>query len=227
MATYREVDWRDLPDTSTPITADRLNYMDRQIGINTTDIGNRVEKSGDIMTGMLLINNLNEFAGVQKIRKIDENNYSISVAIGADRAGKVQYQKNGTTVNGLKLNEDGTIYNEKTGNQLVEVEKVTGTNGTALKYSDGTMICYGAITQTINISTSYEGVYFAGINDVSFPVSFISNPIISVTLFQNNALLSATISSIHTDKFSTYVWKSQSKNNVSVTLHYQAIGRWK
>lgn len=227
MATYREVDWQDLPDTSTPITADRLNYMDRQIGINTTDIGNRVEKSGDTMTGMLLINNLNQFDGVKKIRKIDEDNYSITVAIGADKAGKVQYQKNGTTVNGLKLNEDGTIYNDKTGNQLVEVEKVTGTNGTAIKYSDGTMICYGAITQTINISTSYEGAYFAGINDVSFPVSFNSNPTISVTLFQNNTLLSATISSIHTDKFSTYVWKSQSKNNVSVTLHYQAIGRWK
>lgn len=227
MATYREVDWQDLPDTSTPITADRLNYMDRQIGINTTDIGNRVEKSGDTMTGMLTIDNVNGFDGVKKNRTVDGNAYSIVVGIGADKAGKVQYQKNGTTVNGLKLNEDGTIYNDKTGNQLIEIEKVTGTNGTALKYSDGTMICYGAKTQTINISTSYEGAYFARINDVSFPVSFNSNPTISVTLFQNNALLSATISNINTNKFSTYVWKSQSKNNVSVTLHYQAIGRWK
>ena len=140
---------------------------------------------------------------------------------------QIQYQKNGTKVNGIKLNEDGTIYNDKTGNQLIEVEKVTGTNGTALKYSNGIMICYGTITQTINISTSYEGAFFGGINNTAFPVNFIATPTLKVSLVQNSSLLSATISTLSSSQFSTYIWKTQSKNNVSVTLHYQAIGRWK
>ncbi len=204
-----------------------ISNINNDIAAINTSLNGKVSKSGDTMTGMLTIDNVNSFDGVKKYRTIDGNNYSISVAIGADKAGKVQYQKNGTTVNGLKLNEDGTIYNDKTGNQLIEVEKVTGTNGTALKYSNGIMICYGTITQTINISSLYEGVYFGGINDVSFPVIFTETPTIAISLIQNSSLLSANISVLNSNKFSTYIWKSQSKSNVSVSLKYVAIGSWK
>ena len=35
---YSKVGWKDYPDTSTPITADRLNHMDDQIKNNTDDL---------------------------------------------------------------------------------------------------------------------------------------------------------------------------------------------
>ena len=289
-----------------------ISNINNDIATINTGLNGKVSKSGDTMTGILLINNLNEFDGVKKIRKIDEDNYSITVAIGADKAGKVQYQKNGTTINGIQLKEDGTIWNEKTNKRLLEntiivsaagenlnnyqntglyyfsnspanipvgsngwllviagynantitkqiwlrhgtinsndfeiyvrtysgswgnwnrliteVESGSNSNGSYRKYSDGTMECWGTKTSTINISTSYEGSYFGGINGINFPASFISAPQVTCTLQQGSALLGVNLSGASASGFNVYIWKQQSKNNVSVTLNYRAIGKWK
>lgn len=106
------------------------------------DFSDKVSKSGDEMTGALSISNTSAFEGIIKNRVIDGINYKAILGLGVDKAAKIQLQSGGTLKGGLMINLDGTMYNEKTGNQIVEVEKITNSNGTALKFSDGTMICF-------------------------------------------------------------------------------------
>lgn len=194
--------------------------------LTVEDIEDKVNRIGDTMTGSLHIENMSDFAGIIKTRKIEDTNYSNVLGVGADKAAKMQLQRGGIMIAGIELNEDGTIYNEKTGKQLVEVERVTGTNGTALKYADGTMICYGAISKTVNITTSYEGAYYADVNNNSFPVSFVAAPIVTTNIKYGSGLIASTVSGLSNGTFSVFVWKNQAKSNVSLDIQYIAIGKW-
>lgn len=107
------------------------------------------------------------------------------------------------------------------------IETGSNENGSYIKYFDGTMICYGTVTETINISTLYEGAYFGAITDKSFAQQFITAPVLTLGIKQNNSLLSSTIVNVTNSTFGVYIWKSATKSNVSVTINYQAIGRWK
>ena len=99
---------------------------------------------------------------------------------------------------------------------------------TALKYPDGTLVCYGRKSRTINISSSYEGSYFNSFSMANcFPVEFISTPAVSLGCYQGSALVGCNMSSQQTTGFGCYIWKQQSKNNVAVIVNYIAYGRWK
>lgn len=96
----------------------------------------------------------------------------------------------------------------------------------AWKFSDGNMICFGTKTVSININQTYEGSYFGNSGSVSFAETFTSVPVVNVSLLQNSSLLGYNFSSITTSSFNCYIWKTQSKSNVSVKLNYIAYGKW-
>lgn len=100
-------------------------------------------------------------------------------------------------------------------------------NGKYFKYGDGTLICFGTVQKTLDITTGYQGVYFVSFGDTNFPQTFISTPIVNITVMQPNALISCNLSSKTTSRFGTYIWKNVSGEGVAVTLDYIAIGRWK
>ena len=47
-------------------------------------MGKKVDKTGDTMTGALTINNLNEFDGIKKRRKIGNTTYGAKLGVGAN-----------------------------------------------------------------------------------------------------------------------------------------------
>lgn len=107
------------------------------------------------------------------------------------------------------------------------VETGSNANGNYIKYANGTMICYNNISQTVNITSSYEGEYYVGTGTINYPVSFVAVPTVTVTLAQNSALLRFNFTSLYADRFNGYISKLQSKSNVNVIIQYIAIGRWK
>ena len=131
-----------------------------------------------------------------------------------------------TPINATNLNK---IETELKALDDVAIQEIgSNANGSYIKYANGILICYNNINLTVDITNSYEGEYYAGTGDITFPVSFITNvPALTVTLIQGSALLRYNNTNLYTNKFSGYISKLQSKSNVSITLQYIAIGKWK
>lgn len=129
----------------------------------------------------------------------------------------VQHYLSAEKLNALQNNIESSINGEI----------VVNDKGIAIKYDNGKMICFGKNIQTLNITTAYEGAYFAGIERVVFPVNFKEPPICTVTLQQGSTLIAFNNTEIVKENFGGYVWKVQSKSNVEVSINYIAIGNWK
>ena len=108
------------------------------------------------------------------------------------------------------------------------IENITNSNGTAIKYLDGTMICYGSF----NVNKPWDtwgSMYAIDATDVAtFAQEFYSAPNVSVT--SQNTSTACWIATIYADtsKISkiTYV-RPTSASQSSMGFSYIAIGRWK
>ncbi len=63
------------------------------------------------------------------------------------------------------------------------IEKVSNANGTAIKFSDGTMICFfrkRVTDQPINVT---YGSLYEGVREWNYPVNFISTPTVICSEF--------------------------------------------
>lgn len=124
---------------------------------------------------------------------------------------------------------DNTIQNGKI-NWSGFFEEVSGTYSTAWKFPDGKMIVFGAKYNGYDLNVTYENAYFNSTGDNLknvFAVAFYSAPIVVATLEQNSALLGFNLTGVSTTGFSGYIWKTQAKTGVGVTVRFVAIGRWK
>ena len=107
--------------------------------------------------------------------------------------------------------------------------ETTSSGQTAWKFPDGKMICFGTKTDSYAITGSYEGSYYAGTgSNLSsiFAESFISAPVVTVTVEQNSSLITFDLTSVSTTGFGGWIWGQYSKK-ATVGVHYMAIGRWK
>ena len=83
------------------------------------------------------------------------------------------------------------------------IEKITNDNGTAIKFEDGTMICYGSITTQNNSYVSFN-----------FPKAFISIPSLTLTCVTSD------------DTFvKVAVAKNLEKTGVAVACMYARLGQ--
>lgn len=108
-------------------------------------------------------------------------------------------------------------------------------NGSYIKFSDGTMICYN--TQTFNaIDCSYSwGSIYTNNNDKrnfnNFPETFISAPTVTFKMETGSAdawLFSASTEGGATTTFpgGWQIARATTSSSINVTLSYIAIGKW-
>lgn len=113
-------------------------------------------------------------------------------------------------------------------------EIVTNTNGTAIKYDNGLMICYKELMLTMAVNSAWGSVYESGnISLGNFPVAFISPPIVSVTNAAKtgdgiNGGWVEYIQSVSTTSCGTITMiRPSSANSATFKLNIIAIGMWK
>lgn len=101
------------------------------------------------------------------------------------------------------------------------------------KRSDGTCVCEGQQTRTVNIENIYSGnIYYGDFAAVSFPSGlFTAVPDVRATIQSAPAtVLVATASNSKPSTSSTQTVRLLSggpETSISVTVSYRAVGRWK
>lgn len=131
------------------------------------------------------------------------------------------------TVKNEETTSETDVYSCNYVNNLLEV--VTNNNGTALKYNNGQMICYGNITTTATSGSDYyQFCNRTSAITVQFPVDFISTDDLTVTvtpqLFQ---VFSTTLSAKTTKSFNFNAFYPSTVSFTTLPINYVAIGRWK
>lgn len=120
---------------------------------------------------------------------------------------------------------------DKNGNSLfpIGVEIINNSNGKAIKFPDGTMICTLKISQTIDISQSWNGFYYSHILTLPFVINFVELYSCTRDVFcggRNVWIMSGGFPNINgTGNF--YILCPESATGIGVEIHITAIGRWK
>ena len=116
-------------------------------------------------------------------------------------------------------------------NKLAQIiQSGSNANGSYIKYSDGTMICYG--NYSFNSSNSdYWGNFYRSENyTINFPQEFSTTPIVNVTPNSDDGGISAVLNTVSLNTFKMCQLKSKGINqntDLSNSGQYVAIGRWK
>ena len=113
-------------------------------------------------------------------------------------------------------------------NKLAQIiQSGSNTNGSYIKYSDGTMICYGSTSlNEVSVSDYYSFCKRTNSLTITFPMEFDEVPNVTITN-QGFGIFSYTINNITANNFSYYAFTYPSGSNISGSLQYVAIGRWK
>lgn len=186
---------------------------------------------GGTLTGMLTIGQ----GDAQCIHM--GTNGRINVTVGSDTNATVlgiidSTILAGTTVAPLNLrgSSSSPSYN---GTPLIETG--SGTNGTYIKFFDGTMICTCSVTRTVTLNGTYGNVHGANFGSITFPATFISQPYVSwssnnpdgntrghwIGTYNGITVSTTAVSGLHIYRHN--INEEASQIEVQVT----AIGRWK
>lgn len=104
----------------------------------------------------------------------------------------------------------------------MQTETITNENGTAIKFGDGTMICYGTAT---NGSSGYVTVYY--------PAEFIDIPYSQQATIRYNSYASQNpiYSIVQAGDGLTNIYCKKmdgtAETNTSIRINWLVIGRWK
>ena len=108
---------------------------------------------------------------------------------------------------------------------LTNIETVTNTNGKAIKFPNGTLICRGTISMS---STTFNtwGQMYAGTFTVNhtFPVEFIETPTINLTPHNLGVVYERIIT---TKQITSVSIMRPTSSTGAVSIDYIAIGTWK
>ncbi len=121
---------------------------------------------------------------------------------------------------------------DKSGNSLFPnvIDTVSNSNGTALKFADGTMICYGKRTWTgLNNNVVVGGLYYTGILSLGdYPTPFIEVPCVYINACVGPYnIMEYNCRNSLTSIGDCFLANGTSRNNQSSTVCYIAIGKWK
>lgn len=120
-----------------------------------------------------------------------------------------------------KANGDGTVSAATAGTDYLAVSKNTTTNGTYLKFNDGTMICYGS---KLSKTTDSNGQA-----TITYPTAFYETPA-GIAMFQavGTSKQYCNISWSNASSMTVYVISENAAlASKSIYVNYIAIGRWK
>lgn len=171
----------------------------------------------------------------------EQETYVVAIIIGsADIAvgntlncGKVQLEQ-GTTATEYEPYVEKEIYT-KNANGIFEkytnaeqIETITNSNGTAIKYPDGTMICRGRFTLASQITTAIGGGFYRYLAvDKPFPVEFIEQPTINATPIGEWVMIGTVRCDKSTISNITFFTLNADTTDKEYMTDYIAIGRWK
>ena len=116
--------------------------------------------------------------------------------------------------------EDTKLYIESTDLDFasgVEIESGSNANGNWVKFSDGTLICYGI-----------DSISTAGWKTITYPMEFISAPVITSTLYADTAETStmAEVKIANATTTTFRIAKVYASGYLTGGITYMAIGRW-
>lgn len=113
----------------------------------------------------------------------------------------------------------------------IGIESISGTNGTALKFPDGTLICYGRrVLETVAITNQWGSVFASNsVAGFTYPVPFTDIPVLTMSGNSQNMnfwiMEIGTGSNTETPVIQLLRGTSSTINNG--TINYIAVGRWK
>ena len=108
------------------------------------------------------------------------------------------------------------------------IESGSNTDGSWIKYSDGTMICNKSVAvRNLAVSTAWGNIYESDlINLGDLPQEFYSTPIVTASVINGNAWLEALPLSDNKTLGSTRLVRPTIAT-INADIHIIAIGRWK
>lgn len=125
------------------------------------------------------------------------------------------------------LIEDGD-FDGVVADEVVTMETITNDNGTAIKFSDGTMICYKDISGVVNISNASGSGYYGTLSvDSLFPQEFVEIPIISTGLRNTEWVMASNVTATATQITKIIILSLKSDGSKTVHINIIAIGKWK
>jgi len=121
------------------------------------------------------------------------------------------------------------MLNELLGGTIVE--SGSNANGSYIKFSNGTMICYNKLNLT-NITFAESGNLYACdyTTAIPFPIQFIDTPIVTINTQSSADYYFCWVYATRCNKTSINqitLMRTVQRSNVSVPIGYIAIGRWK
>lgn len=108
-------------------------------------------------------------------------------------------------------------------------ESGSNTNGSYIKFEDGTMICWNSVPMTKSVTSTWGALYTSPSTSLgTFPQTFIDIPTITVYCSGSSSIMLVTSAAATTTTAgSIQLARADSNNNVSTTVNYIAIGKWK
>ena len=106
----------------------------------------------------------------------------------------------------------------------MEIERIENSNGTAIKYPDGTMICYGRKSIS-NVEFSPAGaIYYSATQTITYPAQFIETPSTNISCRTSNMAWAGNIASNNNN----CTFNILHSINVTRPVHIEwiSIGRW-
>lgn len=233
---YSKTNWQDLPSTATPINSTNLNKIENELEVvdkSLKYIGNAPTDWNDAKTfGIYNVSgtytNAPTSSQIWGVLIVYENKGGTWTPVTSGSGSWIWQEFRDTSGKIYRRNATNTS-NSWTSWRLDEpIETVSTTYETAIKYPDGTMICYGKKPFIVTFSTDNSRI---DIDDpFTFPVSFVENPALTMNTENDSDYSYAMIYGIirnNTKVSKVNLYRFNSVTSGTLGLSYIAIGRWK
>ena len=111
------------------------------------------------------------------------------------------------------------------------VESGSNDNGNWVKYSDGTMLCYGTrLFENVDVTKAWGNIYEteSSIDFGNFPQTFKEAPKVFLTQGYGSTMFVEMLGSTTKEKIgSTWLWSPVTRAKAYINYNFLAIGRWK
>lgn len=108
-------------------------------------------------------------------------------------------------------------------------EVIQNQNGTAIKYNDGRLECYGLVNAT-DLPNNMWGPFYSKDKNITFPVEFIEKPTVVANAYGNSGMYFCGLgsdSSLTTTGCTIRLMSVQTIQATEYWFTYRAVGRWK
>lgn len=130
------------------------------------------------------------------------------------------------------LDSSGVTHNRVLLSTILESKIIydsgSNSNGSYIRYTDGTMICYINKAFLVDTNIAWGNVYESvNVQLGSFPQPFVEKPVVTVSCVGGTTVWVEALNATRTSLGSSWFMRPVSTKNVSTELSFIAIGKWK